>query len=166
MSVLTTPPADGRYTQDPARPVRSALTPWWRWLFLTPGLLAVAFGFYGLLTAGGSIPLTSWLTWFVGAALLHDLLIAPVWVALGWLAAKLLPRPARGPVVVGAAVSGVVALVAFPYVLGLGGDPGDYSFEPRDYGLTLLVVVAVVLASSAVWAVVATRRAQAGRPSA
>ncbi len=154
-------------TQDQAVDARTVLptSPWWRWLFLVPGLAAVAFGFYGLLTAGGSIPLTSWLTWFVGSALLHDLVIAPVWVGLGWLAAKVLPRPARGPAVVGAAVSGALTLVALPFVLGFGGDPGDASFLPRDYGVTLLVVVAVVLALSALWAVLAIR-AQAGRDSA
>ncbi|KQS68312.1 hypothetical protein [Modestobacter sp. Leaf380] len=139
--------------------------PWWRWLFLAPGLAAVAFGAYGLLTAGGAIPLGSWLTWFVGGALVHDLVIAPVWIGLGWVAARVLPRPARGPVVVGAAVSGSLTLVALPFVLGIGGDPGDGSFLPRDYGQTLLVVVGVVLAVTAVWAVLAVR-AQAGRVSA
>ena len=69
--------------------------PWWRWLFLLPGLAAVGYGAHGLLTAGGRVPLDSWLTWFVGSALLHDLVIAPVWIGLGWLAARFLPRAAR-----------------------------------------------------------------------
>ena len=154
---------DERYASDPARPMHSASTPWWRWLFLAPGLAIVAYGFYGLLTAGGRVPLDAWLTWFVGSALLHDLVLAPVWVGLGWVAAKTLPRPARGPVVVGAAVSGVLTLVALPFVLGYGGDPGDWSFLPRDYGQTLLVLVAVVLAVAAAWATVATLRERTSR---
>ena len=47
-----------------------------------PGLAAVAFGGVGLLGAGDDVPLSSWLVWFVGSALLHDLVIAPVVVAV------------------------------------------------------------------------------------
>ena len=151
---------DDPYASDPRRPVTSALTPWWRWLFLLPGLAAVVYGGHGLLTAGGRVPLDSWLTWFIGSALLHDLVIAPVWVGLGWLSVRFLPSPARPPLVVGAAVSGVLTLVALPFVLGEGADPANPSFLPRDYGTTLLVLVAVVLAVSAGWAAVAVRRSR------
>jgi hypothetical protein len=151
---------DDPYASDPRRPATSALRPWWRWLFLLPGLAAVVYGAHGLLTAGGRVPLGSWLTWFVGSALLNDLVLAPLWIGLGWLSTRLLPRAARPAVVVGAAVSGVLALVALPFVLARGRDPLNPSFLPRDYGVTLLVLVAVVWALSAVAAVVAVRRAR------
>ena len=138
--------------------------PWWRWLFVLPGLAAVGYGGHGLLTAGRRVPLDSWLTWFLGSALLNDLVLAPVWIGLGWLSARLLPRAVRPAVTVGAAVSGVLALVALPFVLGRGADPANPSFLPRDYGLTLLVLVAVVLAVTAVAAGLAVRRAHRGRP--
>jgi hypothetical protein len=147
------------YASDPCRPATSALRPWWRWLFLLPGLAAVGYGTQGLLTAGRRVPLESWLTWFLGSALLNDLVIAPLWIGLGWLSARLLPRAARPAVVIGAAVSGVLTLVALPFVLGRGADPGNPSFLPRDYGLTLLVLVLLVWVLTAVAGVVAVRRA-------
>jgi hypothetical protein len=156
-------PDDG-YAADPRRPATSALRPWWRWLFLVPGLAAVGYGAQGLLTAGGRVPLGSWLTWFIGSALLHDLVIAPVWIGLGWLSARLLPSAARPAVVVGAAVSGALTLVALPFVLRRGADPINPSFLPRDYGVTLLVLVLVVCALTAVAALVAVHRAGADRP--
>ena len=79
--------------------------PRWRWLFVVPGLAAVAYGAYGLWTSLSAEALQSWAVWLVGGALLHDLVVAPVWIGLGWLAARTLPRPARAPVVVGAATS-------------------------------------------------------------
>jgi len=150
-------PADP-YASDPRRPATSALRPWWRWLFLLPGLAAVGYGVSGLLTAGRRVPLGPWLTWFIGSALLHDLVIAPVWIGLGWLSARLLPRAARPSVMVGVAVSGVVTLVALPFVLGRGADPNNPSFLPRDYGSTLLLLVLAIWAVTAVSAVLAVRR--------
>jgi hypothetical protein len=151
---------DDPYASDPDRPLASGLRPWWRWLFLLPGLAAVVYGAYGLLTAGQPVPLRSWLTWFIGSALLNDLLVAPLWIGLGWLSARLLPRAARPAAVVGAAVSGVLALIALPFVLGKGADPLNSSFLPRHYGVTLLVLVLAVWALTAVAAVVAVRRAR------
>jgi hypothetical protein len=148
------------YACDPDRPATSALRPWWRWLFLLPGLAAVVYGGHGLLTAGRRVPLASWGAWFLGSALLHDLVIAPVWIGLGWLAARFLPRPARPPVVLAAAVTGVLTLVALPFVLGYGADPINSSFLPRAYGRNLLVVAAVVWVVAAAWAVLAVRRAR------
>lgn len=146
--------------RESARPAISARQPWWRWLFVLPGLAAVLYGGYGLLTAGSRVPLGSWLTWFVGSALLHDLVIAPVWIGLGWLAARYLPAAARPAVVIGAAVTGVLTLVALPWVLGVGTDPANPSFLPRDYGRNLLLVDVGVLAVAALWATIATRRAR------
>ena len=152
-------PADP-YASDPARPATSGLRPWWRWLFLLPGLAAVVYGAHGLLTNGSQTPMRSWLTWFVGSALLNDLVVAPVFVLLGWLSARLLPRAARPAVTVAAVVSGVLTLVALPFVLARGRDPLNPSFLPRDYGTTLLVLVGAIWLVGAVWAVVAVRRAR------
>ncbi len=131
---------------------------WWRWLFLLPGLAAVGYGGYGLLSS--DVPLPAWATWFVGSALLHDLVLAPVWIGLGWLAARVLPRAARPAAVVGGVVAGVLALVAFPFVLGYGADPDNPSFLPHDVGRNLLLIVVAVLAVAAVWGTIATVRAR------
>jgi hypothetical protein len=151
---------EGPYASDPARPATSAPQPWWRWLFLLPGLAAVVYGGYGLLTAGSRVPLDSWLTWFVGSALLHDLVIAPVWIGLGCLGARLLPKAARPAAVVGTAVAGFLTLVALPFVLGVGADPANPSFLPREYGRNLLLLVVGVLIVAAICAAVATIRAR------
>jgi hypothetical protein len=152
------------YASDPQRPATSALRPWWRWLFLLPGLAAAAYGLFGLLTAGRGVPLDSVLIWFVGSALLHDVVLAPIWIGLGWLAARFLPRPARAPAMVGVAVSGLLTLVATPFVLGYGYRADNPSFLPRHYGRNLLVVDAAVLVVAALWATAAVVRGRrAGR---
>jgi hypothetical protein len=148
----------GRYASDPARPLASAARPWWRWLFLVPGFAAVGWGALGLLR-DDRVPLPAWLTWFVGSALLNDLVIAPLVIVVGAVLARLLPRPARPPVVVGLVVSGVLTLVALPFILDLTTslEPG---FLPQDYGRNLLLLIAGVMAVAVVWAVVASIRAR------
>ena len=89
-------PADP-YATDPRRPVTSGLRPWWRWLFLLPGLAAVGHGAHGLLNAGGRVPLGSWLTWFLGSALLTDLVIAPLWIGLAGCRPGCSPAPPARP---------------------------------------------------------------------
>lgn len=146
------------YGSDPARPLASAARPWWRWLFLVPGLAAVGYGAVGLL-GDDAVPLVPWLTWFVGSALLHDLVLAPLVVLVGAVLARFLPPPARPPLVVGLVVSGVLTVVALPFVLDLGTseEPG---FLPLAYGRNLVLLVAGTMAVAAVWAVVATVRAR------
>ena len=148
------------YASDPARPATSARGPWWRWLFLLPGLLAVGYGAYGLLTAGERVPLPAWVTWFVGSALLNDLVIAPLWIGLGWLSTKVLPEPARPAAVVGVAVAGVLTLITLPYVLGPGARSDNSSFLPHDVGRNVLLIDLAVLLAAAVWGTVATVRAR------
>jgi hypothetical protein len=149
------------YASDPARPLASAARPWWRWLFLLPGFAALGFGTLGLLR-DDRVPVPAWLTWFLGSALVHDLVIAPVVVAVGAVLARLLPRPARPPIVVGLVVSGFLTLVALPFVLDLGTsrEPG---FLPQDYGRNLLLLIAGVMAVAVVWAAAATARARRPR---
>ena len=59
-----------------------------------------------------------------------------------------------------AAVSGVLSLVALPFVIGAGADPLNPSFLPREYGRDLLLLVVAVWVVGAVWAAVAVRRAR------
>jgi hypothetical protein len=149
---------DDPYASDPDRPLASAARPWWRWLFIVPGLLAVGWGTLGVLR---EVPLAPWLAWFVGSALVHDLLIAPVVVGVGALLARVLPRPARAPIAVGLVVSGLLALIAVLFVLD-PGRPEEPGFLPLDYGRNLALLVSGTMLAAGAWAVVRTRRAQPG----
>jgi hypothetical protein len=150
------------YASDPARPLASAAGPWWRWLFVVPGLAAAGWGVVGLLGASDRVPLAAWFPWFLGSALLSDVVLAPLAIAAGVLLGHVLPRPARPPVVVGLVASGLLVLVTLPFLLdpGEGQEPG---FLPQDsYGRNLLLVVSGILVAAGLWAVVRTRRARRG----
>ncbi len=124
------------------------------------GAVGVAAMFYAawlVLTGGVATDPVSVATWLAGSVIAHDLVLAPAVIALGWLMARALPRPAQGPLQVGALVAGSVALVSAPLWLRplLGpvsranpsANPLDY---PRNLGLVLAVIATAVAVTLAV----------------
>ncbi len=98
-------------------------------------------------------------TWFVGGALALDLLLVPLAAAVGVAARRTVPAWAW-PAVRSALLASVVLVgFAYPLVTDRGGQPGNATLRPRDYGRGLAVaLVAVWIAATAV--ALATRAAR------
>ncbi|PRX98114.1 hypothetical protein [Allonocardiopsis opalescens] len=141
-------------------------------LLLTVCSFAVA-GYAGLRLLGGDV--VGLLLWTVGAALLHDLVLVPLYTAADRAVRALDPRRDASwinHVRVPAFVSAVLFVVWSPLILGLSGevyaaktglDPA--AFAPR----WLLITAALFAASAAVLAarsLIARHRAARGRPPA
>ena len=71
----------------------------------------IAFGIRGALVDAAATRPRSLVAWVVGAAVVHDFLVAPLAVVIGWLVSRALPRGIANPVKVGLSASAV--LVAF-----------------------------------------------------
>lgn len=133
------------------------------WPAVALGWVVMAAGATGLLTDAGRTRPAESVRFVLGAAVVHDLLLAPVVVAAGWAVARVVPKQARGPVQAAMIVSSVVALFAVPFVRGYGRVSTNPSILPRNYGAGLAVILV------AVWVVVAVavgRRWMAHRPAA
>ncbi len=104
--------------------------------------------------------------WFVGGALLHDLVLLPAYSAADGVARRVLPAGVLNHIRIPAAVSGVVLLVYFPRIL----DRQPQNFEralgqaPPDYLARWLWFTAALFVLSA--GVYAVRRLTAARPAA
>jgi hypothetical protein len=112
--------------------------------------------------------------WFAGAALLHDLLLVPLYSAADRAAQRVLrrrgaagPSPAVNYVRVPAFVSGVLLLVWFPLITGPPERYAAYSGLPSGgFGTRWLLLTAGLFAASAAVAAVRTplsRRRGTGR---
>lgn len=93
-------------------------------------------------------------TWIVGADLLHDLVVAPLVLAVGWLLARLVPARWRGPVHVGVVASASILLLAALPLAGTAADAGNPTIQPLDYRTSTLTALALVWAAIGTWAVV------------
>lgn len=125
---------------------------------LALGVPVIAYGMRGVLVDASDTNPAELARWIVGAAVVNDLVLLPLAGVVGYALRRVSP-PAAWPIVrAGALTIGVLTLVAWPFVRGYGRDPANPSLLPRDYGLGLAVVAAVVATVTAIAAVVVTRR--------
>ena len=128
-----------------------------RWTLGAAGVAAIIWAAWLALTGGRATNPVGIATWLVGALVLHDAVLAPVCVGIGWLTARVLPPWLRAPVQVAAFVAGAVTVASTPLLLGLGRRPDNPSADPLDYPHNLLAVVLVITGVCAAWAVAARR---------
>lgn len=123
------------------------------WALLPVGGLLMAWGLLGLFREAASTAPASWLRWFLGGLVIHDLLLVPAVLGIG-LALRRLPAPLQPPVRAALIVSGTLALMSVPLLLGYGRatQPGNTSLLPGDYPRSLAIVLGAVWAAAAIWA--------------
>ena len=129
---------------------------------LAHGLLFVVFAYVALQLADAR-GIRSILTWFVGALILHDLVLLPFYSALDRIGRRAAPSGAVNYVRVPVALSLLFLLLFYPPILGRN----DGSFgrvagvEPSGYLERWLLVSAALFALAAILYVVRLRRAAA-----
>ena len=108
--------------------------------------------------------LGSWATWIVGAALVHDLVVLPVVLAVGWLLTRWVPTPWRVPMRTALVVSAVLTATVWPIARRWGARADNPSIVPLPVARNLSwIVVALFVTAIGVGAMSAARaRARSG----
>ncbi len=114
------------------------------WPAAAVGWVVMTIGAWGLVSDPHKTRPAESIRFVVGAAIVHDLLLAPAVILAGWGLAKIVPERARGPVQAALIVSGMVALFSVPFVRGYGRVSTNPSILPRNYGGGLAVILAAV----------------------
>jgi hypothetical protein len=116
----------------------------WRILLAGTGVGLALFGVFRLVT---EVPLRSVLflaVWMLAAILIHDGVLSPLVVTVGWLLRRLVPDRARRFLQVGLIVSGLVTVIALPLIGLRGSQPAVKALLLRDYGANLALIIAIV----------------------
>lgn len=136
------------------------------------GMAFMGIGAWLLVTGGRTTDPVSVLTFVALPVVIHDAVLAPALILLGWLVLRYVPRPARAPLQVATLILASLILVALPLVLVqvTGRRPADNpSVDPLDYRGNVIVLVVLVMAvaaaGAAVRAVQALRATKARPPS-
>jgi hypothetical protein len=89
--------------------------------------------------------------WIVGLAVVHDLVLVPVVLAVGAGLHRVVPARAWPPVRTALLATAVLSAVAWPFVRGYGRNPGVPSLLPRNYGAGLAAALATTWLLAALW---------------
>ncbi|MER7558252.1 hypothetical protein ABTZ46_15000 [Nocardioides sp. NPDC126508] len=102
------------------------------------GTVGMAYGAWLLLSRQDLGQIVEVVLWLAAAVVVHDGILAPAVLALGWLGGRLLPRAvARGAVTV-LVLLGPTVLVAIPVLGRFGAKADNPTLLDRDYTLGLL----------------------------
>ena len=125
------------------------------------GAAGIGFALYGargILTHQDNSPPLQILPWWIAVIIAHDAIIAPVTALTGWLVVRRLPAGARAPAQFAGIVCGLLALFAIPLLRRQGHGFEGSTLLTRDYALNLGLILATVIASTALVAHVRARR--------
>jgi len=131
----------------------------WKVPVVAAGLAALGYGTAQLALGGSATDPISVLVWLGGALIVHDGVLGPLAVLVGWgLVRATARRRSVLPVIAGGLLVAVcVILVALPALL-TPGVPDNPTATPRDYRSGLLVLLAADLLVTAGLALVVARR--------
>lgn len=120
------------------------------WIGVVIGWTMIALGIRGLLHDHVATNPAVVGRYVLEAALILDLVVAPIACAAGLLIARLFKPPLRAIVGGGLVASVVIAVYSYPFVRGFGQSPNLPSALFINYGRGLVIVLALI------WLVVAT----------
>lgn len=110
-----------------------------RGVLILLGTAGMAYGAWLLVSRQDLGQIVEVVLWLAAAIVIHDGILAPVVLGLGWVGGRLLPRAvARGAVVV-LVLLGPATLVAIPVLGRFGAKPDNPTLLDRDYTQGLLV---------------------------
>ncbi|MFE6507007.1 hypothetical protein ACFVDI_17655 [Nocardioides sp. NPDC057767] len=102
------------------------------------GTVGMTYGAWLLLSRQDIGQIAEVAIWLAAAVVIHDGILAPAVLALGWLGGRLLPRAVAQGAVTVLVLLGPTVLVAIPVLGRFGAKPDNPTLLDRDYTLGLL----------------------------
>ena len=134
----------------------------WRIILAVAGLALLAFGVFRLLSEIPTHNLLILAVWLAAALVLHDVILAPSVVGVGWLLRRYVPDRGRRYVQVALIMIALVTVIAIPMIFLRGSQPAVKALLLRNYGANLIVIIGVLAVVSLI--LYAVRVARDGRP--
>jgi hypothetical protein len=126
----------------------------------TIGVAAIGYGLLRILTDAKDTKPIALVKWLVGSLLVHDLLIAPVVVGIGWLLNRYLPPRAGAFVQAGLVTGGLVSALGVLLIWRQGKSSArSLALLQQNYLGNLLVLLAIIAAGTTACYLISVSRA-------
>jgi hypothetical protein len=116
----------------------------WRMTLAIGGIALGAFGIFRLAT---EIPLHNLLilaVWLVAALIIHDAVMEPSVIGVGWLLRRYVPDRERRYVQIALIMIVLVAVIAIPMIFLRGSQPMEKALLLRNYGANLILIIGII----------------------
>jgi hypothetical protein len=116
----------------------------WRIILAVAGLLLGAFGVFRLLTEIPTGSLIRLAIWLFAALIIHDLVISPTVVGLGWTLRRKVPDRGRRYLQIALIMIATVTVIALPMIVLRGSQPPVKALLLRDYAADLALLIGLI----------------------
>ena len=116
----------------------------WRILLAVAGVALAAFGVFRLLTQVPPSHLLILALWLIAALIIHDALLAPSVVGVGWLLRRYVPDRGRRYLQLALIMIVLVTVIAVPMIFLRGSQPAAKALLLRNYGVNLIMIIGVI----------------------
>lgn len=138
----------------------------WRLGLAASGIAAAVYGIGRLVTEIPLHSLTLLVGWLIAAVVIHDGLVSPAVIAVGWTLRRLVQPRARRYVQAALIVSALVTIVALPMIYRANRQPPSKAILRQDFGENLALLLAIIaVATLIMYAVQVARDARSDRES-
>lgn len=117
----------------------------WRYALVAAGVLLLLYGGVRLV-AEVPAALPGLVLWMVGIVVIHDGLISPLVVGVGWLLARTVPPSGRRYLQTALVVGGLITIIAIPLIARRGTQPPAKALLLQNYGANLAILLGLVAA--------------------
>ena len=116
----------------------------WRIILAAAGIALGAFGVFRLVSEIPTYSLLILGVWLAAALVLHDAILAPSVVGVGWLLRQYIPDRGRRYVQVALIMSALITVIAVPMIFLRGTQPAVKALLLRNYGSNLILIIAII----------------------
>jgi hypothetical protein len=130
----------------------------WRIALAVAGIALAAFGVFRLVTQVPPSHLLILALWLIAALIIHDALLAPSVVGVGWLLRRYVPDRGRRYLQLALIMIAFVMVIAVPMIFLRGSQPAVKALLLRNYGVNLIMIIGVIAVISLILYVVRVAR--------
>lgn len=133
----------------------------WFWPGIVAGVGIMLYGLQGLMRESNLTHPPNLFVYYLGGAIIHDGLVAPIVTLIGWSLKRFVPKKIWPEVRGVLFAAAVIGLYSWPFVHGYGRRPDNPSILPNNYAVGLVDVLLFVMVIAAGVAIVRARRSRA-----
>ncbi|MEP6631310.1 MAG: hypothetical protein ABJA89_12615 [Lapillicoccus sp.] len=120
----------------------------WRIVLATAGILLLLYGAVSLLTNVDFGTLLLLALWLIGAVVIHDGIVSPLVIGVGWALHRVVPPRARRYLQGGLIAAALITVVAIPMIAQQGALPASKGLLQQNFGGNLTLLLGIVGAVS------------------